>query len=160
MRKGLLTGLAMLAGVATGAGVASEIQNGRVREKAQKVDKYKGYYSLLNQWLSLKQKKKSLERYFLKHHYQKIAVYGMGELGKRFYEECKETGLELCYAIDRNPSGAYKELDIIGMKDCFAPVDVIVVTAIFDYDEIAGALREKTKIPVVSLEDVVYEADC
>ena len=41
--------------------------------------------------------------------------------------------------------------------DELEPVDVIVVTAIYYFDEIEDMLSEKVDYPVISLEDILYE---
>ena len=48
-------------------------------------------------------------------------------------------------------------MDILTPEDELEPVDVIVVTAIYYFDEIEDMLFEKVDYPVVSLEDILYE---
>ena len=112
---------------------------------------------MLNQWLILKQEGKSLIEYFNKNGYKSVAIYGMGEMGNRLYDELKDSEIELKYAIDKNAAGTYSELNVIGKDDDFPEVDVLVVTATFAFDEIEDELSGKVDWPIVSLEDVVYE---
>ena len=157
MKKGVLTGVLLLTGAFAGAMAMNKIKKQAVDAKAEKVDKFKGYYNMLNQWLILKQEGKSLIEYFNKNGYKSVAIYGMGEMGNRLYDELKDSEIELKYAIDKNAAGTYSELNVIGKDEDFPEVDVLVVTATFAFDEIEDELSGKVDWPIVSLEDVVYE---
>lgn len=157
MKKGVLTGVSLLTGAVAGAMAMNKIKKQAVDAKAEKVDKFKGYYNMLNQWLILKQEGKSLIEYFNNNGYKSVAIYGMGEMGNRLYDELKDSEIELKYAIDKNAAGTYSELNVIGTDEDFQEVDVLVVTATFAFDEIEEELSGKVDWPIVSLEDVVYE---
>ncbi len=159
MKKGSVAVLSALLGAAAGAAGSSYFGQKTIDQKTEKVDKFKGYYNMLNQWLLLKQEGKSLEKYFTENGYKTIAIYGMGEMGNRLYDELKNSSVvEIKYAIDKNAAGTYSELDVIDVDDEMDEVDVIVVSAIFAFDEIEEELSAKTDCPIISLEDVVYEA--
>lgn len=159
MKKGVIGVLGTVAGAVAGAAVVSKLSGNAVEEKSGKVDKFKGYYNMLNQWLILKQEGKSLEKYFTDNGYKTVAIYGMGEMGNRLYDELKDSqNVEVKYAIDKNAMSTYSDLDVKEMEDELPVVDVIVVTATFAFDEIETELHEITNYPVVSLDDVVYEA--
>lgn len=157
MKKGAVAVLSALVGAAAGAAGSSYFGSKQVEKKAEKVDKFKGYYNMLNQWLILKQEGKCLCEYFKANGYQTIAIYGMGEMGNRLYEELKKSDIEVKYAVDKNAASTYSELEVIEPEDDFAPVDVIVVTATFAFEEIEEELSERVDFPIISLEDVVYE---
>lgn len=159
MKKGTFLGavLGLAAGAVTGGIVVGKLESNVLQEKMKKVDKFKGYYNLLNQWLALKQEGKSFETYFKDNGIKKIAIYGMGEIGARLYYELRESGIELCYAIDNNALSAYSELEIYNLEDELPDVEMIIVTAIFDFDEIKNSLQEKVNSRIISLEEIVYE---
>lgn len=156
--KKVITGLlAVIVGAAAGAFGVNYLKEKKITEKEQKIEKFKNYYNLLNQWLTLKQDGISIEKYFIDHGYRTIAVYGMGEMGKRLCSELKNSEIEVKYAIDQFAGSTYSEVDIVDMEDELKKVDVIVVTATFAFDEIKEQLEQKTDDPVISLDDVVYE---
>lgn len=158
MKKGGIAVLSTLIGAAAGAAAVGKVQGKTISQKAEKVDKFKGYYNMLNQWLVLKQEGKSLEKYFTDNGFKTIAIYGMGEMGNRLYDELKGTSVTVKYAVDKNAASTYSELDVIDPDDDYEEVDAIVVSAIFAFDEIEEMLSDKVDFPIVSLEDVVYEA--
>lgn len=158
MKKGSVAVLSALFGAVAGAAGNNVLSQKKIDQKTEKVDKFKGYYNMLNQWLLLKQEGKSLEKYFTDNGYKSIAIYGMGEMGNRLYDELKNsTAVEIKYAIDKNAAGTYSELDVIDVDDEMDEVDAVIVSAIFAFDEIEEELSAKTDCPIISLEDVVYE---
>lgn len=157
MKKGVLAVVATLAGGVAGSAVSMKLSGKVTEERNKKVDKFKGYYNMLNQWLVLKQEGKSLEKYFKDNGYQTVAIYGMGEMGNRLYDELKNTDIEVKYAVDQNAANTYSELEVLDKEDVYAPVDVMVVTATFAYEEIVEEISKKADFPIISLEDVVYE---
>lgn len=146
----------LLTGAVVGGTVIRKLENGILQDNLKKVDKFNGYYNLLNRWLSLKQEGKSIDKYFIDNKIKKIAIYGMGEIGARLYYELKDSDIELSYAIDSNSLAAYSELEVYNLEDKLPDAELIVVTAIFDFDEIESKLSEITNIKIVSLEDIVY----
>ena len=120
--------------------------------------RYKKYYNVLNQWIYKIHQEGSIENYFQKNNFQKVAIYGMGELGERLSEEIKHMeSVTLEYAIDSEPDKIFAEIPIYRKEDFFPDVDVIVVTPVFAYDVIETDLSKKTDIKIVSLEEVVFE---
>lgn len=148
-------------GIAAGMGTASLITGKKMQklmeQEIKKVDKFKKYYNLLNQWLALKQQGKSLEMYFLENQYKTIIIYGMGEIGNRLYEELKNSRIEIKYAIDKNVIIEYDDLEIMELSNSMEQADVVVVTAIFAFDEIKKSIEDKFQCDIISLEDVIFE---
>lgn len=157
MKKGVIAVLSSIAGVVAGAVVTGSIQGKSIEKKAEKVDKFKSYYNMLNQWLMLRQEGKTLEKYFLDNNYKTIAIYGMGEMGNRLYDELKDTQIQVKYGVDKKADNTYSEIDVVEMDKDMETVDAVVVTAVFAFEEIENELQERVDWPVISLEDVVYE---
>lgn len=157
MKKGTVAVLSAIIGAAGGAAGVGYLGIKQVEQKAEKVDKFKGYYNMLNQWLILKQEGKNLSEYFKSNNYKTVAIYGMGEMGNRLYEELKDSDIEVKYAVDKEAESTYSELDVIELESDFDEVDVMVVTATFAFDEISEDISDKVDFPVISLEDVVYD---
>lgn len=124
----------------------------------EKVDKFKGYYNILNLWLGLKQEGKSLEKYFIDNGYKTVAIYGMGEMGNHLYEELKDSNIvKVLYGIDKNTASDHSGLEIRDLDDDLDVVDVVVVTATFAYKEIKEDIEKRLNSKIVSLDDVILE---
>ena len=157
MKKGTIGILGTLVGAVAAASITKSKTNKTVTQKNEKVDKFKGYYNMLNQWLCLKQEGNNLKEYFDNNGYKTVAIYGMGEMGNRLYDELKDTDIEVKFAIDKNAASTYSELTVFELEDELPTADVMVVTATFAFDEIEDELSDKVDMPIVSLDDVVYE---
>lgn len=144
-------------GIIAGGTAIYCIQRKKIKENRKKVYKFKYYYEVWDAWLALRNKKKSLYSYFEKREYQTIAIYGLGEMGKRLCEELKDTSISVKYAIDKRANDIYYSFDIVDPEAELEKVDVIVVTAVFDFDNIYEVLSQKTDCPIVSLADIVNE---
>lgn len=156
MKKGILTGVSLFAGFAGGAVTVGTFMKKMGNLTNKQSELYQSCYNLVSQWLTYKQMGISLDKYFKKSGYQSIAIYGMGRLGSMLYDELKDTGIEVRFGIDQDPYCTYQGLKIVEPKDKFDKVDAIIVTPVLAFHEIQKKLSEKTEIPVLSIEEVVY----
>ena len=154
MKKGTVIGT--LVGAVVGVTLGGNMANKKLVEKETKIDKFKQYYNMLNEWLRIKQEGKNLVKYFEENNYKEIAIYGMGEMGNRLLDDLKDSSVVVKYAIDKNAESTYAEIDVKKIDDELEKVDAIVVTAVFAYDDIVEDIQDKFLCPIVSLEDVVY----
>lgn len=155
--KKQVTILSAIIGTVAGAITTGIIKQKAIDEKSKKVDKFKTYYNMLNEWLMIKQEGKSLEKYFTDNGYHVIAIYGMGEMGNRLFNELKGTSIKVKYAIDKEASSTYSEIEVLEIEDNLSEVDAVVVTAVFAFDEIEEKLQEVVGCPIISLEDIIFE---
>lgn len=133
-----------------------------LREEKEMKERYKSYYELIHSWFENKNNGKTIEKYFVENNISNIAIYGKGTLGEMFYEEIKNTDINIKYFIDRSVEEVYEweeDIPVIGIKHIEKQdvVDAIIITPIFDYDEIQEDLENNgVDFTMVSLEDVIY----
>lgn len=161
MSKGVNKVLTTLAGAAAGAaagGIAARsVSSKKIKELLDGHAKVHELYMAFDQWLRIRQEGKTLVEYFERNEYKTVAIYGMKELGERLFDELEGSGIEVRYIIDKNADAIYADVDVITPEDDLEPVDVIVVTALYYFDEIEEMLSDKVDYPIVSLEDILYE---
>lgn len=157
MKKGIISVLSAVTGVAVGAGAVRKTMGEAIEKKMRMSDKHLALFLMMNQWVKVKQGGKNLSEYFEKNGYRKIAIYGMSYAGETLADELKGTKTEVVYGIDRSADSIYSDLDIVSLDDTLAEVDAVVVTAITFFDEIEEQLSEKVDCPIISLEDILYE---
>lgn len=158
MKKGNLSILSTLTGAIIGIIFDHYIINNK-KNNFTKEMKFRTYYNILNRWLQLKQDGVNLGQYFIDNNIQNIAIYGMGELGSRLYNELKNTNIEIKYAIDKEGDRMYSIIDTYTLDDDIEIVDAIIVTAVFDFDFIRRKLSKKISCQIISLEDVVFNLE-
>lgn len=140
--------------------IGNNICKKEVEFKEKKINKFKSYYNVLNQWLILKQHYKNLSTYFDEHSYHTIAIYGMGEMGNRLYDELKHSNIEIKYGIDYKAETIYTDIKVYEINTIPEnTIDAVVVTTPFAFDEIQSLLSKKMSCPILSLEDVICEIE-
>lgn len=160
MRKGsgvVLTLMSVAVGAIAGGVAVNSISYKKRKDMSERGAKVHSLYMAFNQWLQVHQQGKTLADYFEQRNYKTVAIYGMKELGERLYDELTDSGIAVRYIIDRNADLIYADVDVVTPEAKLEPVDVIVVTAIYYFDEIEDMLSEKVDCPIVSLEDILYE---
>lgn len=160
MKKGtgaILSIMSGATGAAIGAGVTVKKLNKKINWYEKRVDKFKTYFDLTNEWLRLKNEGKNLVAFFEKNEWSHIAIYGMGELGTRLMEELKDSSVTIEYAIDKHADKVYSEVEVKEIGEELPPVDVIVVTPFYVYNEVEETLMSIVDYPIVSIEDVVFD---
>ncbi len=157
MKKSIVAGLSITLGASLGTLITGKLLNKSMAEYTNKVDKFKSYYYLLNQWLAKKYENHSLDEYFISEGIHTIAIYGMGEVGNRLYEELKNSNVVVKYAIDKNSYGSYGELKVMNADADFEDVDAVVITTPFAYDEIINEIGNKFTCPIISIDEIVYK---
>lgn len=146
--------------IGTGIGCCIKFYKKLMESQGKLAYKYNCYYQTLNQWLKLLHRKKYISDYLIKTGYHKIAIYGIGNLGKRFIEELENTSVEIKYLIDKEPpKNLVTTIPYRIPEELPKDVDAIIVTAVFDYEAIEHKLVQKTKIPILSLQDLVFDIE-
>lgn len=158
MKKGIVGAAIFVVGVATGALVMNRMVSVTNEEKAVKADRLKSYYGILNQWLKIKHEGKSFADFFERSGYHNVAIYGMGEIGNRLYEELTELeNINVLYSIDKKPAKTFSKIEVYGVDQKLPSVDVIIITPIFAIEEIEDAIKENNDYPIISIEDLLFE---
>jgi glycosyltransferase involved in cell wall biosynthesis len=122
--------------------------------------RYYSYYRLINQWLKNKNNGKSVFEYFKNNGIGSIAIYGIGEMGLRLYEELKGTSIKISYFIEKNfdQEFATENVKVVALDDITYKdkVDAIVITPIYDFNNIKEILlNKKLDFTIISLEEIV-----
>ncbi|MCI9141234.1 MAG: hypothetical protein HFH87_01270 [Lachnospiraceae bacterium] len=157
MKKNVINSIVLLlTGTIAGSFITKRMMDKRVEQNQKMADKHLALFLMMNQWVKMKQKGKNLVSYFEQNGYWEVAIYGMGYAGRTLVDELENSSVRIKYGIDQNMGIDDERFDIILPEDTFEPVDVIVVTPITFFAEIAERLREKTDCAIVSLEDVLF----
>lgn len=127
-----------------------------LEEKKQK-EKNVCLKQLFIKWLDNEKNKIKISDYLNEMNIKTIAIYGMSDAGWKLYDELKQSDIVVEYVIDRRMIEA--DIELVTIDDELKDVDLIIVTAIYDYDEIANDLKKKTQSQVISLEQIIYEAE-
>ncbi len=144
-----------------GVDIREEISRTRKMEKQYQdlcryLDKTNRNYGVLKEWFLSQIQGESLSGYFEQNGYQHIAVYGMAELGQFLVVELRNSGVHVKYGIDRRAGVISAEIPVLTLEEELPPVDAVIVTAVYYFNQIADSLKERLECPVISIEDVLY----
>ncbi|MCI8505907.1 MAG: hypothetical protein HFI67_06935 [Lachnospiraceae bacterium] len=126
------------------------------KNKDKTIQKYKTYYQMLVSWMDLLERGKYLSNYLEKYGYNRVAVYGGHDTGRHLVKQLQGTRVCVEYIIDRD--GSLKNnnfLPIYHPDDQLPKTDAIVVTPIWDYQNIKEKLSAKISCPVISLQEII-----
>lgn len=147
--------------VRDGAGsVSNEKMEGLLKtidRQKGRLDKFVQYFGLLDRWLWLKLQNKNIKDFFEREGYRRIAIYGLGEVGNRLYEDLSANS-DVCvaYAIDSRADQKHSPLKLYKPDAVLPEADVIVVSVDYIFDEIQELLSDKVSCPVISIDDVIF----
>ncbi len=149
--------ISFVLGASVGAWAAHTITKYFEPPRKEKGDKYKSYYNMLTKWLELEEEGNPVDYLLKEPGYEKIAVYGMGNIGKHLCSVLKETDVEVVCGIDSYAENDVKDVTVFSINDELPEVDAIIVTIPFAFTEIQENLEKKVECPIVSLEHILFE---
>lgn len=123
----------------------------------KKTEKFRNYYEMLGQWISLKNSGNKIDQYFVDNNIKDIAIYGMGNVGMYLYEELKNSLVNVKYCIDKGSDMlSWENISIKKPEDGLPLVDAIVVTACFDYEAIKKELEQYVDFTILPLDEILF----
>ena len=78
-------------------------------------------------------------------------------MANHLIKELENSSVEIVYGIDRQADSIYGKFPIFSTDRIFPESDVIVVTPVFDYENIKKELTGKVNCPIVPLDEVVND---
>lgn len=129
---------------------------GRVEriKNRQEIQRYRGCVEMLLNWMMRTNEEDALVKSIQDKGYRKIAIYGMGDLGKLLYKRLKLSPVEVAYAIDRNPPRIDDQLKILSLNSDLLPVDAIIVTIIWEFESIRKKLENRIDTTIISMQEL------
>ena len=119
-----------------------------------KYDRERYINRVLDKWIFINCTQKD---WLSKFKNKKLAIYGYGLLGKHLIVELERYNIIPEFIIDRNPDIRSQYL-VYGIDEDWPDIQLIIVTAIFDYGNIFKLIKKKyPQTEVVSLEHIIME---
>lgn len=125
----------------------------------EKYWKEKVYKQILERWMTLRDRKITVDLFLERRGIKTIAIYGAGIFGRHLYYELKDTNITIACFLDQNRIMDIPEIKTIVPGEPVEDIDAIVITPIMEYEEIRSSLEQKYDFNMLSLETVIYNAD-
>lgn len=125
------------------------------KKRLKNLDKFRKMFYILNDWKCLAESGKSISDYLIGKNIRRVAIYGVGYLGKHLIREFKSSKIELCYLIDRNAAWLETEYAAYTLKDPLDAVDLVIVTLVQDEQEVVKVLHAKLEAEVITIMTLI-----
>lgn len=103
----------------------------------------------------------TITMWLLKKEMKKVAVYGMGKLGKCLVDRIEKGMVKVVCGIDQNPV-SFRGIPVVSLEQFYKKsfnVDVIIITPLYEYSEIVKKILEndekKRRYQCISIEDIL-----
>ena len=116
-------------------------------------------YPIILKWLEIRQNGHSLSEYLECKGRRNIAIYGMGALGRRLYDELENSSIRVRYLMDKNPDDISRIFEFKEIGEKMPDVDTIVVTVISSQDQIIDELKKCGYDCVIGLNEILDSYD-
>lgn len=116
-------------------------------------NRFKYLYDVSFAWLELEKTGKHIADFFYNNGLKRIAIYGMGKVGRMLLDEFHNTDIQVLYAVDRKAEFMNEKIDIYSPEDILPKADAIVIT-VADYNEVVKQLKTEECI-MLNLYDVI-----
>ena len=120
----------------------------------------KKYKLMLDLWMTLRERKISVENFLSKMGMKRIAVYGGGIFGRHLCHELRDSGIEVACIMDKNQDVAIEGLETIEPGKPIGLADAIIVTPFMQYTQIKDQLKRCYPCEIISIEAVLFNMDC
>ncbi|MBR3834100.1 MAG: hypothetical protein IKJ73_07260 [Lachnospiraceae bacterium] len=126
-------------------------------KKEDLIKKISLYYHTFNLWMDIKQQGVDVAGYMKKQGYERVAIYGMKELGERLYVELTQAEIDVICVIDGNKN-VLGDFKLLSPNDDIPEIDVLIVTAEYYFDEINNKMEKKVNCPILKLSELLCDA--
>lgn len=147
----------MSAGLLIGCYGMTTFQKYHKRIYYRRISHEKQYLNVMHQWLILKEKNMPLSDILSEYHVTRVAVYGMGILGRHVIRELENSEITVSYGIDQKGMGDYKDISVFSPDNPLQKVDAVVNTVVWAHSEIEQLLKGKLDCPILNLEELVFD---
>jgi hypothetical protein len=154
MKKGIVAGVMSIASFAAGVVLGGKILVGMINDYKKRMERNYSNMILFNDWLEFVYSGGSIEQYFHDNGYKKIMIYGNGYIGKRLQQALAGSEIEVAAVMDKSVVADGNGI-LIGTDSEIPNVDCMVITPVYYHDEIYAMLREKSNVPIVSIQTVI-----
>lgn len=144
-------------GIILGINLFLKIFQKKIIKREKDIYRFQSYFHMFKCWVKVKQKNIDIAEYIYEKGYKNIAIYGMGEIGSVFYDEIKNSVVNVKYGIDKIDDIRFENLTIVNPSDNLENVDAIIVTPVSAFDEIREMLEKNIDCKIIALDDLIYE---
>lgn len=131
-----------------------------LEKKQNQIDRLYAQVDVLDRFLTMKEKNVSIDSFLKENDFHSVGIYGLAMIGNHLYEEMKKSNyITKLVGIDRSEINDNFDMEIRKNTDDFSDLDVILVTALSDYNGIKRLLQTNYNGEIKSIQDIVGECE-
>lgn len=151
----IITGIVI--GIVTGVIMITGFCEKIMTKEVERADKNGYIFRTVCKWLRAKQRKQTIDLKLRERQISEVAIYGNGEMGKCLIKELENSDVKIKYLIDKRGDLNEFSYKCYHPEDLLPEVQAIIVTPIYQYAEIAAALKCSGNVQIISLEELIDE---
>lgn len=139
----------------------SEYNVYRVNEEKSNLEQANATIDKLSRYkrtaIKLMNPEKEIAEWLLAKRYSRVAIYGVGRLGKCLLDRLANTDIQVVALIDKN-KGDYQGVPVVGMEGVSQfehQIDVIIVTPLYEVNRIEQQIRRELDCEIISVENLL-----
>lgn len=117
-----------------------------------KCKKYNNFYRVFERMLNLKLDGKCISKYILDKKYKRVAIYGLGIVGRSLVKVLESESVNIVYGVDQDE---YKDrafrFPVYTLQEELENIDIIIVTVEDEYSHIKLELEKRIKADIVKV---------
>ncbi len=121
----------------------------------RKIFRYEKYWKVFDLWMKVREQGKKIEDYLILKNIKIIGIYGVGMMGNHLIAELWEGKVEIAYAIDQRADFIDVPIKVYRPDEMIPFVDAIVVTVLFNVEEIKEKIEKNLNCKIIFLENMI-----
>lgn len=121
------------------------------------IDRYQSYWKIFDKWMSALENGKTVAEVLQSKGINRVAIYGLGMLGRHLLVQLENTNITVKYGIDRRGADEKHAFKVYKPEEVLPDVQMIIVSATFDFAKIYNNLVKKASCQIISLDELVEE---
>lgn len=106
-----------------------------------KHDVFSDYFKVMDEWMTIRERGKSIADFLRVNNYNSVTIYGYGVLGRHLYKELIDSNIEIVAVVDKKDLNLNLICNTYKPSDDIPKAELVINTAAYYKDEI---LRENT----------------
>ena len=121
------------------------------------IARYRSFWQLLHSLLKVQEQHFCLADWLRQQGWTRIAVYGLGMVGKHLATLLQQQGLVPVFGVDQSRNAVSNTFPVLALEDTLPAADILIVTVTYDFARIQERATLKLNCPIVSLKALLDE---
>lgn len=149
--------ISIIIGIITGIVMIMRFCEKVLKKEFKRANKNGYIFRKVCKWLRAEQSRQTIDLKLMERQISEVAIYGKGEMGKCLIKELENSNVKIKYLVDKDSNSNEFQYKCYHPEDLLPEVQAIIVTPIYQFDEIAAELKYSGNVQIISLEELIDE---